>query len=491
MTTGNRLRWRTGALAGLVLAGTLSAFGGGGLPKPFFARPPAIPAAPAAPEQPWVPPPQTQSTALASAPAPEQPPGGRWDLAALVDYALRHNPLTRQSWAQARSAAAAVGVQEGEYYPYIELDGSTSLSRGSVVAGGGGRHQFALGGAVMLSYLLFDGGGRDALTEEARQTALATNFNHNSVLQGVIFRVQSAFYLFQESQALVRAEEAARKEAQSALDAADERHQAGVATIADVLQARARLSQAELALQTILGQVEVARGTLATSAGLAADFPLEVVEPSKEPPQPKAMAPVAQLMSEALARRPELAALEAQSRRAEARIEVARSAARPTLSATGAYGGVYNSIHNNFTNNYALGLTLTFPLFTGHATTYDRLRAQADAEAAREAQNILAQQIGLDVWTSYHNLQTADQRLRTTADLLDSATQSYDVSLGRYKAGVGNIIDLLAAQSTLEQARSERIQAWADWFLAAARLAYATGALNTSPTPAPQGGDTK
>lgn len=452
--------------------------------KPIFARPPAIPVPPAEPGKPWVPPPEAAPSGVAPAPAPENPPpGGQWDLAALVDYALRHNPLTRESWAQARAAAAAVGSQESSYYPYIDVTGTTSLTRGSVLNSGGGSNTYVLGGAVSLSYLLFDGGGRDALTEEARQTALATNFSHNAALQDVIFRVQSAFYLLQEAQALVRAEEAAQKEARSALDAAEERHRAGVATIADVLQARARLSQAELALQTTLGQVEVNRGTLATAAGLAPDWPLEVVEPEKEPPRPQAMAPVSQLMAEALARRPELAALEAQARGADARIRAARSAELPTLSTTGAFGAVYNSARSGW-NNYAVGVTLNFPLFTGYATKYEKLRAQADAESAREGQKVLAQRIGLDVWTSYHDLQTADQRLRTTADLLDSATQSYDVTLGRYKAGVGNILDTLAAQSTLEQARSERIQAWADWYLAAARLAYATGALGVTGAPA-------
>ena len=472
------------AVTVLLFAAALTICLGGEQRKPVFARPPAIPAPPAEPGKPWAPPPEAAPSGVPATPAPDNPPpGGKWDLAGLVDYALRHNPLTRESWAQARSAAAAVGVQESSYYPYVDATGAANLSRGAVLSSGGGSNTFVLGGAMSLSYLLFDGGGREALTDAARQTALATNFSHNATLHDIIFLVQSAFYLLQESQALVRAEDAAQKEAQSALDAAEERHRAGVATIADVLQARARLSQAQLTLQTTLGDVEVARGTLATAAGLAPDWPLEVVEPAKEPPQPEAMAPVSQLISEALARRPELAALEAQARSAEARIRVARSAELPTLSTSGAFGAVYNSARSGW-DNYAVGVTLNFPLFTGYATKYAKLQAQADAETARESQKVLAQRIGLDVWTSYHDLQTAGQRLRTTADLLDSATQSYDVTLGRYKAGVGNILDTLAAQSTLEQARSERIRAWTDWYLSAARLSYATGALGAVGNPA-------
>jgi outer membrane protein TolC len=55
--------------------------------------------------------------------------------------------------------------------------------------------------------------------------------------------------------------------------------------------------------------------------------------------------------------------------------------------------------------------------------------------------------------------------------------QSADVAAGRYKAGVGSIIDLLTAQSALADARAQEVQARSLWFLAMAQLAHATGAL--------------
>ena len=86
----------------------------------------------------------------------------------------------------------------------------------------------------------------------------------------------------------------------------------------------------------------------------------------------------------------------------------------------------------------------------------------------------------LEVWTSYYNLKTAEQRVRTSEDLLQSATESYQVALGRYRAGVGSILDLLSAQSALEGARAQRVQAKSDWFVSLAQLAHDTGTLNLS-----------
>jgi len=83
----------------------------------------------------------------------------------------------------------------------------------------------------------------------------------------------------------------------------------------------------------------------------------------------------------------------------------------------------------------------------------------------------------LDVWSSYYAMKTATQRVQTTRDLLASAKQSADVADGRYKAGVGSILDLLTTQASLAQARAEEVQSRSLWFLAVAQLAHATGAL--------------
>ncbi len=87
-------------------------------------------------------------------------------------------------------------------------------------------------------------------------------------------------------------------------------------------------------------------------------------------------------------------------------------------------------------------------------------------------------QIALDVWKAYQNLTTATQSLQATADLLASAEQSERVALGRYKAGVGTVLDLLSAQSALASARLQRIQAGLDWYVFRATLAQAMGALD-------------
>ena len=120
---------------------------------------------------------------------------------------------------------------------------------------------------------------------------------------------------------------------------------------------------------------------------------------------------------------------------------------------------------------------MRIPVFRGFDTTYQVRKAREEAEAAKATAERTEDEVVLDVWSSYYAVQTASQRVLTTRDLLASATQSAEVTQGRYKAGVGSILDLLTAQSALAEARSQEAQARSLWFLTIAQLAHATGVL--------------
>jgi hypothetical protein len=149
----------------------------------------------------------------------------------------------------------------------------------------------------------------------------------------------------------------------------------------------------------------------------------------------------------------------------------------PTLSlSAGAQRTYYRtSPATNPQDYWSAALLLNFPLFTGFSNSYNIQKAKEDAEVARARADTVDQQVLLQVWTSYYAFQTSAQLVRTSHDLLASAEQSERVALGRYKEGVGTIIDLLTAQAALASARSQEIQARSGWYVALAQLAHDTG----------------
>jgi outer membrane protein TolC len=118
------------------------------------------------------------------------------------------------------------------------------------------------------------------------------------------------------------------------------------------------------------------------------------------------------------------------------------------------------------------------PLFSGFKTTYQSRLAEAQIEGKLAERDRLANQIALDVWKAYQGMLTNSQALRSADDLVNAATQSEKMILGRYKAGVGNILDTLSAQSALANARQQRVAALYNFLTSRFALAQAIGQLD-------------
>ncbi len=435
----------------------------------------------------WTPAPETVpelSTKSAQITLPENilKPGQSLSVLSIVDIALRNNPETAAAWAQARSAAAAYESNKGAYYPQVGLTAGTSYVRGHSDNGATAFTQRDSSGALGLNWLIYDFGGREAVLDEAREALIAADWSHNTVIQNIIFGVEEAYYNYVTAKALLEAQQATYKEAETNMAASKDRHHAGVATIADVLQAKTALAQAKLALDSLQGQIQTTRGALATAMGLPANTPYDIVIPNKEIPLKETLEKVEDYLAQAEKKRPDLAAARAQVRQAGANVRKVKTQAYPSINGTADYGNTYYGTTSLYKDNYSGGLLLSVPLFTGFSQRYNEEQARADEETARARLNSLEQQVVLEVWTSYYNLKTAEQRVRTSQDLIKSATESYQVALGRYKAGVGSILDLLSAQSALEGARAQRVQANGDWYISLAALARDTGTLTASST---------
>ena len=394
----------------------------------------------------------------------------RYGIVEVVDLALCRNPTTREVWSAARVQAADVGLAQADFLP--TLDGRANASRIRADS----RSASQRNGSLTLSWLLFDFGARSANLEVARQLMSAATSTLDASVQTVFLNAMQAYFNAQAARAAVAAAVESEKASRESLNAAEVRYRVGTGTPADRLQAQTAWSQATLTRIRAEGVRENTLGRLANVMGLDANQPLRLDDPPSARPDERFSDDVAALIGEARLRRPELKAAEAEYRAAEAGIDYARASGLPTLS-LGA-GPKWESIGGVSANASSIGLTLDVPLFSGFNTTYNVRAAQARSDVAAARRDNVRQQVALEVWESWQSLNTATQTLRTSADLLASAEHSERVALGRYKAGVGNILDVLNAQSALANARLQRVQAALDWHVSRATLARALGALD-------------
>jgi outer membrane protein TolC len=403
---------------------------------------------------------------------------GALTLADVLDLALTNSPITRASWAQSRAAAATVGVARGRYLPTISGDVTGGPAR--VLSANPARvpaERSVITPSLSLQYLLYDFGGRAGSNAAAREALYAADFSHNATLQNVVLQAEQAYFSYQAGLGLVTAARGAVETARANLTAAEKRHDTGLATIADVLQGRTALAQSELTLQDADANAQAARASVALAMGIDANAPFVVAPDTSATPLRALAANVDSLIAHAVRDRPDLAAAEALARESEAQIRVARAARFPGLALGAATGRSFSSNDALTGRTYGLTFGLSVPLFSGQTREYAVVAASEDAAAAAARAERARLETVAQVFTSYHALRTATQRVSTAAELLASATQSEEVARGRYAEGAGSILDLLTAQTALADARAQSVLARWQWYASLAQLSRDTGVL--------------
>jgi outer membrane protein TolC len=457
-----------------------------------------VPVAARTPAPPPTPPESPAATAALARDAAAASEVRQFSLGDVIDLALHNNPDTRESWELARAAASLYGASRGALFPTLiagssltHSAGATNTTTGTSGTGTGTGNVNNTGGSVtrtlltptvQLSYLLFDLGGRAGTIEAAKQRAIAANLTHNATVANAVLRVESELFGYLAAKATRDAQIESVNEAQADLTAATERQRLGVATLQEVLQTKTALSQARFQLATDEGNLLGARGNLAQAMGLPANTRFDIPDVTASDSVGDVAASVDTLINRAIVDRPELAELRAEAAALAAQVRVTRSAGLPALTLTSSttYIGTLQSSSSNTSSNHnvSIGVGLQIPLFNGFAAGYQlrAAREQYDAGAARVVST--QQQISVQVFTSYYVLRAATERVHSASDLLASAEQSATVALGRYREGVGTVVDVLLARSALATARAEAIQARWEWRTGLAQLAHDAGALD-------------
>jgi len=402
-------------------------------------------------------------------------------LAELIDTAFRNNPQLHQYWESSRSAKAIEKQAESALYPQATI--SEAITREKQKGFFGNLSYTNYGPSAQLTYLLLDFGGRSANIEATFQKVLEANSLYNQSIQDLILNVQVAYHNYYSAQSAVEAAELDVENTKADYDAAQQRYDVGLNPKLDVLQAKSNYENSLYNLEDAKGNLKTTKANLALTIGVSADSNIDIVAPDKELPKAISEEDISKLIDESIKMRPDIAALRAELNSRKAAVNVASSALLPNLNlglnAQQQKYKFYNSSGFN-KDQYDLSgsLSVEWDIFDGFNNLYKK--KQADYEANIALDNLMQAELeaSSDVWVKYYNFYTAVQKLKYSESYLETSQTSYDLALESYKNGLKSILDLLAAQSSLSQARSRLIQSKQDVFVAVAQLAHSTGTPN-------------
>ncbi len=472
----------------------------------------ALDLAPTRPDEPWSSAPGEKpqgyvlapNADLATVPAVPAVEGSRvYTLAELIDMAESSNPVTRIAWNDARRVALAAGIAESAYLPQLTASaiGGYQTSSGHDTAPGvpvlGSGSASGTVAAVSLQWLLFDFGERSAVVVMAKQASVISDIAFTAAHQQVIYAVTQAFYALAAAQARAATAEQSLKDSQAIQAAAEARYQHGVGTLIEVDQARVGSAQAELGRVQAGGAAEDAYLTLMTAMGISPLTKIRIADVSGRPLPPALPPPVQSVLTQALARRPDVQSAFAAELASAAHIRAARAEFMPkvflagnatyssagldvtALPGVGQQGPTVNVSGSRFGGSIFAGITV--PIYDGglRAAVLDQAKAEldsAEAWSARVKEDAIRQIV------------TADNALRTTlsayraAESLTAAAQTtFNAALAAFRSGVGSATDVTLAETLLLQGRNASSDAYSGALAAAASLALASGALGSAP----------
>lgn len=397
-------------------------------------------------------------------------------LARYIDRSLCANLSTRAAWQRVQIQQAQVGVSQAGYYPSLSASATSSRDFGDRLPGSDPDNRNFSANA---SWLLYDFGGREAGVAQAKNTLASLQASADASLHDLAAQAVAAWFNQLANSASVDSAKASLAAARETAEAAQKRISVGVGTREDTLQAQTALAQAQLLLIQREGELASSNGQLAVIANYPANTALAPLSTLPDPQQLSAPPALAQLMHIADQRRPERIAQQQQLAAAESTLDQLAAQRLPRISLNANAGDSRNSLGQRDAGQIALSATV--PLFTGFQQRYQERAANSQIDQQTLELARIRQQVGLDVWLAWQQLTTARQRIDATDTLLASASESSRAALARYRAGLGNVLNVLNAQSTLADARQQQARARFDWASARVQLARAAGLLAAAP----------
>jgi outer membrane protein, heavy metal efflux system len=396
----------------------------------------------------------TQAVA-SSAPPAAQP----LTLDAALALAELNHPLLRSARAETDAAIGAVMQAGARPNPELSLlqEGLSGRERTST---------------ALLNQAIELGGKRAARLDAAASRRAASLAELDARAAALQADVISAFYTLLAAQRQLQVAEEAAQVAERSARIASKRVQAGKVPPVEATKAQVAASAAHIEAAGARRQLAIARQQLANAtgsslpAGQAASGNLEAMP---------VLDPLPQLLQRAN-EGPALRVAQAQTSRAQAAIAVERTRRVPDITISAGMKRIATS--GAPINQAVIGISIPLPLFDTNRgalleATHLASKASADEDSARA-------RVRLELTQAYTNYANAvDEATRLQTEVLPAARDALDATSRGYELGRFALLDVLDAQRTLFQGRSQYVAA-----LGSAHRAYADLARLTGEAPA-------
>lgn len=253
----------------------------------------------------------------------------------------------------------------------------------------------------------------------------------------------------------------------------NQQYNVGIVAKSDVLASQTSLANAQTSLVEAKNAADLAEATLNNSIGLPVNTSVETADSSLGYTPYNVSLQEAQAY--AMLHRAELVQNTMAVKSYEEQIKSAKAGYLPTLSATAKQAWSGSDWGGTDNDNWTIGAAVSWSLWDGGATSEGIKVAEANLEKAKEANYQAMDSINLAVRKAYLNMKSAEQTIQSTKVAVEQGQENFRIASLRYRAGVGTNLDVLDAETELETARNNYVDALFNYNIAVASLETAMG----------------
>lgn len=405
------------------------------------------------------------------------PAAGAMSLKQALELAGRQNPSLLAQQHTVPAATAALARAQSGYLPRINATSQAGFSQSSSGGGGYASQTSRLrprSVGLELSQTLFDGWRTQSTVRQAASQLGATEATLRDVTQSILVEAATVYLDVLQSAAVLRFEKENHANLSEQLKLVSGLFSYGDVTETDVLQVRARVSEAE-------GRVMAAE---ATWQNAQANFRRVIgVEPRNlswpRPQDASLPGSVDQAVALALARHPAIEASSQTANAAWASIDIARSGYLPTVSVSASIDRQGDSQYrgDRQTTSTILG-RITVPLFEGGETRARVAEAREVAYQRRYETDAVRDKIRSDIISAMNLHRAARARLSAVGVQVQAAAAALKGVKEEFGLGQRTAAGVLDAAQDLLRANIELIGAHRDRVLSVFLVKRALGQMS-------------
>lgn len=379
---------------------------------------------------------------------------GNTDLDHVVSLAASQSYDVAAAVARVKQAEATARIAGAPLLP--QLAGYGTASREGRIGGQADVAGTTISAGLSVSYEIDFWGANRAARDSALASLRASAYARDTVLLTV---TAGAANLWLQTAGTRERLGIARQQRDMALDALrliESQARAGSATALDVAQQRGLVATQERSVAALEQQAVDSENALAILLGQHLGDVTFATAPLASLATPSI---AAGMPSTLLARRPDIAQIEAELAAADANVLVARAQMLPSVTLTGQLGLYGEHLHTLLESPiYSVAAALAAPIFDGGtlAGTRDLRRAQREELLATYRSTIVSA-FG-DVESALNAVAGLDRQIDAQQRELAQARLAFRLTQSRYRAGAETMLTLLDTQRTLFAAQDLQVQ---------------------------------